>query len=169
MHAERASEPHPSDPERNALGRWRAGNTGAVEHGAYLDRTITALKAEDVRRILADRGYDEVEHPPSHTFRLIVQKFAGACIVLESLEQFIGNQPVSAKGRTKRALPVYLATLDRVVRLAALVGLDRVPRQLDESPSAWLQRLADERRRVEQQQAEQQAEQGAGLADPPTD
>ncbi|MCC7241204.1 MAG: hypothetical protein IT180_04710 [Acidobacteria bacterium] len=149
LRADLAATPHPSDPERNALGRFVAGNGGAVQHGAYAEATVAALKAEDVQRILADRGHDDVEHPPSVVYCRLVEKFAGACIVLDSLETFIGTEPISGKGRAKRALTPYLAVLDRVVRLAAIIGVERVPRPVNESPSAWLARLADERRKAE--------------------
>ena len=113
-----------------------------MTHGAYRSTdavSLQALKAEEVATILADRGFD-ARHPPALVRVRMAEALAGLLLVLGGLERFIGSEPISGKGRAKRALPLYLQTLDRVIRLAALVGLDRVTRTVHESPRDWLLR-----------------------------
>ena len=91
--------PHPTDRDRDALGRWRSNNTGAVEHDGYAERsTVAQLRAEDAARILADRGFDDAEHPPSTVYRRLVEKLAGGFLILDNIEAFIGTEPIERQG-----------------------------------------------------------------------
>lgn len=138
----------PSSPGGTGGGRFAAGNDERLTTGlqsTHLARAHAPLRQETVAEILRDRGYADSDIPPK-AYRLLVENLAGSALILEHIETFLTDSggPISGKGRTKRALTAYLQVLDRVMRLAAAVGVDRISRPTYTSTRAWLEEVADQ-------------------------
>ena len=115
------------------------------------DPAIRQQLAEETARHIADRGGREEF---STAMIRLCERTAVAGLFVESWERFFmqaqerggaGISIFTKHGRVRSGYQQgYLATLDRYMRLAQLIGLDRRPRKV-ESPLEWLERRAAER------------------------
>ena len=149
--------------QRDDKGRFVHGRVTTGAESEALWQALAPVKAEivaGVRRQLAAEG-DEA--PP--VLLSVIDAYAEASLLRRSTFLQLVNRggPVTHKGRTRGLLAAWGAFFDRELRAAERLGLVNVPRQVDETPAAWLARLADERRRAEQQAATE------APADPPTE
>lgn len=130
--------PHPTDPARWADGTLRPGNTAALVHGAHSNQvkagTLTAqddarqARIERERGILADLGGEDTL---STIARDQVGRYAELGIVADYLwANLATNGVLTGKGRQRAALTAYLQTIDRLVRMAQTLGLERKARRV---------------------------------------
>ena len=125
-----AGEPFPqlvtSGPEMNAL-----------KHGQYscrLQEDAAPWRAAEIARIKADLG-DDVSALKDHT----IEQTGNVLVILRYLgENLMAQGPLTGKGRTRAAATAYLQTLDRYLRLAQLLGLERRPKPVP-NPADWLE------------------------------
>jgi hypothetical protein len=113
---------------RDVRGRFAAGNTAALVHGGR-SRQASALQAplrEEIRRqVMQDLGDDEVALPT--TLLRLVDRFAETSLLCDSYIQWLEEQggPIGTRGRQRAAVGGYLAALDRQMKLAQMIGLER--------------------------------------------
>ena len=113
-------------PEMNALKHGR--------HSRRLQEDAAPWRAAQVASIKEDLGQD-VSTLKAHAIEqtghvLVVLRFLG--------ENLAAAGPLTGKGRTRAATTAYLQTLDRFMRLAQLLGLERVAKQVP-SPADWIE------------------------------
>lgn len=136
--------PRPHGPD----GRFVKGHPGpALQHRLYSDAELPpALAAEDAR-FMAGQYQDEGEDP-AHvpTRRASLLHYRGQVhrninkLTLALDERGL----IDKRGKLRVAwLQMLLALMDRAIRLDSLLGLERTPRQLPQSPRAWLEALAE--------------------------
>jgi len=119
------------------LGNFRHGLRSMQLHGPVAG--AAAVRCQQIREALI------ADHADLSTARgLIVSRLAEVATLAESawaqLEQ-VG--PVTAAGRRRPVVDLYLQAADRVQRLAAALGLDRQPIDItDCSAAEWLDRQA---------------------------
>jgi len=116
--------------DRDGRGRFADGNrvslkTGTRSRRSALERypaAAAALRAKEAA-IVADLGGPDTV---STTRRELVTRFVEASAVADSLaSDFIAHGVTTIGGRTRRSVSTYLATLDRLHRLAGAIGLER--------------------------------------------
>jgi len=123
-----SGEPAPSG--RDAAGRFTAGNVASLKHGQRSERegaelmpSLAAVLAEKESAIVADLG--GAAHV-SEIRRELVTRFIQSSAIADSLAVNIGAHGVlTAKGRTRAAVSLYLQVLDRQIKLASAIGLGR--------------------------------------------
>lgn len=135
--------------QRDDKGRFVHGRVTTGAESEALWQALAPVKAEivaGVRRQLAAEGEDA---PP--VLLSVIDAYAEASLLRRSTFLQLVNRggPVTHKGRTRGLLAAWGAFFDRELRAAERLGLVNVPRQVDETPAAWLARLADERRKAE--------------------
>jgi len=159
--AERAGEtagelalvgPHSKDTNRNALGRYIAGNDGHLSVGTYSEKRWTALQAalrEEHVNILRAKGFTEDDADP--VMSKVVDGFNQAVVMMNSYFEFLASTggPVSVKGRTRRACEGWSKAADRVHKFAMALGLERKSRRVNESVREFLDRERVERERAQ--------------------
>lgn len=146
--ADEAPEPgnkaaHPLYSNRWADGTQRLHADGiARKHPKMATDTADVQQRlrEDRDAIIADRGGAE------NLSRILISASGELAFVLFALDQwkahFIDKGLTTRRGRVRSAYASYLSTLDRYIRLAQMVGLDRRPRRVP-SPAEWLDSLPD--------------------------
>jgi hypothetical protein len=96
----------------------------ALQHGAHsaqMQEQAEPWRQEQIAAIRADLG-DDVSTLKAHT----IEQAATALVILRHLTQNIsGSGVLTAKGKRRAAVTVYMHTLDRYVRLVQLLGLER--------------------------------------------
>jgi hypothetical protein len=115
---------------RDAAGRFAPGNTASLTHGQRSERAgaeliphLAALLAEKEAAIVADLGGAE---QLSAIRRELVARFIQSSAIADSLAVNIAAHGVlTAKGRTRAAVTLYLQVLDRQIKLATSIGLER--------------------------------------------
>ena len=111
---------------RDAAGRFQPGNLAGLRHGLRVSADhpdLTAALSERAEAITADLG--GMSHLSAVQLPL-VRELARLQLISESLgHDVIAFGPLTGKGRTRAAVTVYLAVLDRHEKLARLLGLDR--------------------------------------------
>jgi hypothetical protein len=142
--AESAKRPHPTDPRRWADGTQRPNVDGiARKHPAMrTDRAaVQQWLREKAESIIGDRG----GHDGLSTLQIdSAGELAFVLFVLSQWrDHFIEKGLTSPRGRVRSAFPSYLATLDRYIRLAQMLGIDRKAKQAP-SPAEWLESLGEE-------------------------
>lgn len=134
---------HPHYPDRWADGTVRPGFPGpGLVHGGRSRLQLAALApVADVLEasILSDAGGEDVV---SAVKRRLVARFVEEDAIASSYFAFLQRQgeadgvkngqpsPISAKGRTRRAVDGYHKAVDRCVTLARLIGLERRSKDL---------------------------------------
>jgi hypothetical protein len=121
---EAVSEIAPPNQERGANGQFMVGNSAARRHGLYsqqLQEDAAPWRAEQMAAIRADLGED-VSTLKAHTVEqlgtvLVILRFLGGNLMAEG--------PLTGKGKSRAATTTYLQTVDRYMRLASMLGLER--------------------------------------------
>jgi hypothetical protein len=137
----RQDEPFAEIPAsgRDSRGRFLAGHPGpALRHGMRSRLVATgALASPDLlAELAAQRAELEADQGGadglSVTRRNLIPRYVELNAILDHLaERLLTEGPITAKGRTRAALSAYLAALDRQVRLAQLLGLERRARGVE--------------------------------------
>lgn len=130
-------------------GRFVRGQVKTGKYSATLWEALAPIKADIVGAVRHQLGADRDDAPP--TLLALIDAYAEASLLRRSTFLQLVNRggPVTTKGRTRGLLAAWGAFFDRELRAAERLGLVNVPRQVDETPAAWLARLADERRKAE--------------------
>lgn len=109
-------------------GRFTAGNTAALVHGARSKQTAALqapARATMRDQVLVDLGVDANALPA--TLSALVDRFCESVQLTEAyfaaLEHAGG--PISTRGRQRAAVRGYLAALEVQVKLATMIGLER--------------------------------------------
>jgi hypothetical protein len=123
------------DPE---TGRWKAGNLAALKHGQRASTLLDVPELAEAHRarveaIETDLGgaaqLSAVQLP-------LVSELARLQLITDSLgADVLARGVLTGKGRTRAAVTVYLAVLDRQQRLAQLLGLSRRQRDVPDLAS----------------------------------
>jgi hypothetical protein len=117
-------------------GHHAAGNGTLQGSQAWLS-AIEPLKDEIVEQLVADFGMDG---NTAFTMSGLMDGFAEAHLLRKAM--FIRMSelggPITGKGKMRALYRAYLAALDREIKLAQLLGLERRPRQLPRTPSEAL-------------------------------
>lgn len=125
--------PNGKDPK---TGQFLPGHTYSLKHGRKSERHIERLKAEAAEtlaeqraEIVADLGGEEAL---SRIQRDTLDRYLTATCLLAWMEtELVAKGPLTAKG-TRRALHTAYATqLDKVVKLAGMLGLQRRAKPVD--------------------------------------
>jgi hypothetical protein len=136
-------QPHPLYPERWSDGTQRPAVNGIARKypkvetsGPIVEQALRDRQAA----ILTDRG-----GPGSLTTlqQTAIARLTHVVLFIASWEDYFKrSDPYTRQGRVRTGYQAYLATLDRWVRLAQLVGMDR--REKDISLHDWLNEATDE-------------------------
>jgi len=118
-------------PTRDDAGRFIAGTPAAVTTGATSEQLSGLL--EPARRAIVERtitGLGVDAESVSEPLRRLVEAHAEVSLQRESVFVQIGrlNGPVTGKGKLRALLGAYLSLVDRELRLAQAIGLDRRPK-----------------------------------------
>jgi len=129
---------------RDRLGRFTRGNTAAVTHGARSAAFWNAVQgAQAAMRaaIVSDLGHDLNDAP--HALLRAVDGLIQAVLIRDSAFTRIAELggPTTLRGRHRAAFRVWAEAADRAERHMRLIGLRRVPRQI-EDPIADFERRA---------------------------
>lgn len=132
--------------QRQANGRFAAGHTVSLKHGARSTRTIEKLFAERAQplrereaQIVADLGGDV-----SAVTSELIGRFVQTSAVADSLSaHLIRYGVVTSAGRIRPAVNTFLATVDRLQRLGATLGLERKAKPA-EGIREWSERVQRE-------------------------
>lgn len=111
--------------QRDASGRFLRGNTASLVHGGRSEllprRLADEAMAEKEQAVLADLGGNV-----STIAAGAVHRYVAAEALLAWMEaRLIDEGVLTRKGHQKALHKAYLAQLDRVVRLAQLIGLEK--------------------------------------------
>lgn len=99
------------------------------QRAGVITHDLAAQQAEDIAGFVADLGGLE---NLTTAKRAIVEKAAEALTVSRLFAEDIGTRGAfTAHGRVRATTTGYLATVDRIVRLLGLLGLERKARNLD--------------------------------------
>jgi hypothetical protein len=128
--SDRSAEPIPQTPSsgRDEQGRFTAGHPGPrLAHGQYsqLVRSGAATGQQDA--LAASRFELRVE---LGDVGVVKGSLADAFVELSAVRDYLGGRlategPLTGKGRTRALLTAYLAVVDRQVRLAQVLGVER--------------------------------------------
>ena len=114
-----------STPSVRDGGRFTPGN---VDAGKDLARSVAFWNAVQSARdaIVARVTADHAQSAPETQQRLF-GAYAGASLFRESMEIRLieSGGPITNKGRTKALFKAYLSALDREMKLAQVIGLER--------------------------------------------
>jgi hypothetical protein len=129
---------------RDRLGRFTRGNTAAMTHGARSTAFWNAVAAaQDAARaaILSDLGHDLDDAP--HALLRAVDGLIQAVLIRDAAFTRIAELggPTTLRGRHRAAFRVWAEAADRAERHMRLIGIRRVPRQI-EDPLAEFERRA---------------------------
>lgn len=127
--------PSGDDSGRNEAGRFVKGNRASLQHGLNSKRTaeelapeLVAAIAEKRAAIMADLGGED---GISVTRQQLVAEFLRVSVIADSLgDDLLRRGVLTGKGKTRAAATLYLRVLDRVHRLASVIGLERQQRHV---------------------------------------
>jgi hypothetical protein len=133
--------PHPTDPDRDALGHWVKRNNGHLSHGAESEqRALMLAPARAAERAATLAGLGLTETSVTRPLSYAIDRLIEAHFIAQSYIAFLSAQGViTTKGRQRRAVEGWRKAADAVIKYAALVGLDRVERPTFASPREWLE------------------------------
>jgi hypothetical protein len=129
---ESPSSERPED-RRHVNGKFAAGNTAAMTHGAFsrqvrgalLPEQSEALAALDAERRLIEDDLGGAESLSVLT-RDLVTRYQELSLVADHLgRKLVTEGPLTTKGHQRAALTAYLSVVDRLHRLAIALGLER--------------------------------------------
>jgi hypothetical protein len=130
------AEPPVSGAEERdpSTGRFVAGNRAAVTHGLRATKYLEQLKAE-ASDVLRERR-ETLQRDLGGELGLVKADSADAYLVTvlltESLAQnLLAHGVLTPKGKTRAAMSAFLQVLDRQVKLATLLGLERRTKPVD--------------------------------------
>jgi hypothetical protein len=120
--------------DRGAGGRFIAGNRAALvtgERSTQFWRAAEAARRESRDAIIRDAGHTSQDAPEA--LRVTAEGLAQAVLLRDSAFARVieSGGPLTSSGRTRRAFAVWTAAADRVERYARLVGVRRVPQQVN--------------------------------------
>lgn len=124
-----APDPSPEPPASNS-GQFQPGNTAALRHGAYrsLDRPEALIAIAGKREEIAQHLGGE----PSLIQSDLVTDYARLDVLIESVAANIEVGGIfTPKGRSRAAVTLLLALMDRRLRLATTLGIERKTKQID--------------------------------------
>ena len=116
--------------DRDELGRWKAGNRGAFVHGGRSKEVLRNLtQTDDAVERLAEHRREIVKDTGASVGR-IKSDLIGRYCELDALANFMANDLASrgaltSRGRSRAVLNAYVAIVDRQVRIALALGLER--------------------------------------------
>jgi len=118
---------------RDAHGRFTKGNRAALVHGGrskQVSRLHAPLRDEIVQKVIVDLGGDASLLPV--TLLGLVDRYAEVSLLAGSYMFWLREQggPIGTRGRQRAAVGGYLAALDRQMKLAVLIGLERKARKV---------------------------------------
>lgn len=119
---------------RRADGTAGEGNTLALRHGLHSEQLLNlpdvgAWHREQVAAITNDLGG---EAELSAMQRAAVREAARVEVILASLgDELLARGVLTGKGRARSSATLYLQTLDRWVRMATTIGLERRQKRVD--------------------------------------
>lgn len=128
---------------RASDGTFTAGNLGALKTGEHCDRlleepALAAFHRDRVDAITKDLGGAA---GLSTSSAQLVAELARVQLFTEALgENVMQHGALTGRGKTRAAVNVYLTLLERQVKLAQMLGLDRKQKELNtpQSPAEWL-------------------------------
>lgn len=143
---------HNPGAQRDSSGRFQTGNTSSLKHGLRSRRALTAslLGQEALRATLAERhaeilqdlGGDETL---SLTKRDLARRFVELTGVADSLlALLLRDGLISSKGRQRAALSSFLGVVDRLTRIAGVLGLERHAKKVPDLETFLAQRTRDQ-------------------------
>ena len=120
-------------PARDAAGRFVAGTLAAgdtLERSAQLWAAVEPAKRELVERLRADLAVDD---GTATTFTGLLDAYAEARLLRHAMFLRLVDLggPVTTKGKARSLYRAYLGALDRELKLAQALGLERRARHLD--------------------------------------
>jgi hypothetical protein len=121
---------------------------------------LARLRYDDVRAgLLSDSG-----DTPSMARAIVVDRLAEATLLAEvTWTDMVINGVLTAKGRRRAVVDLYLAASDRAARLAGVVGLERRCKDLSMmTPQQWIE--SQEREHEQDAGAPTMPQEGAGTA-----
>ncbi len=118
----------------NADGcQFQLGNKDALVHGGYSRQVQEDMRpwvTEVLAQVVADKG--GMENLTELQRQAIEHGLGPLLAVMKSTGQdIVANHALSAKGKARAVVGAHQRALDRFVKLAQLIGLDRTPRQVD--------------------------------------
>ena len=123
----------PPSAQRGANGRFVAGNTARLVHGARSRKVMLAGLPEQaqIRALLAEREAAIVADLGgagnlSTIKREVITRFLQTSVVADFLgSNIVKHGVLTTKGKTRAAVTTYLQVVDRLTRLALTLGLER--------------------------------------------
>lgn len=117
-------------PVHGADGRFLPGTPAALvtgRHSLQLQHALEPARRALVAQVTADLGGD-VDGLPATLARL-VGAFSETSLLRESVFIRMAGQPTTNKGKARAMLSAYVALVDRELRLAQAIGLERKARR----------------------------------------
>jgi hypothetical protein len=125
------------DARRDTTGRVGKGNTLALKGGQYsraLQEDAAPWREAQIAAITADLG-DDASTLKRHT----VEQLGTVLVILRFLGgNLMADGPLTGKGKQRAATTAYLQTVDRFMRLASTLGLERHTRSVT-NPVDWIE------------------------------
>lgn len=142
----RCGQTFTGDGWRCSCGAVLGGNTAAMRHGMRSAQARAGLlpeQAEALAALAAKRA--EVEQDLGGTEQLSglardqVQRYLELSLVADYLGTKLAQEgPLSGKGRTRACLSAYLSVVDRLLRIASTLGLERRAKRVPR-PEDWIE------------------------------
>ena len=132
---------------RQENGQAGPGNTLNLRHGLRSTQLleqpdIATWHAEEVAAIETDLGGAAELSALQHAS---VREAARLEVILGALGgELLDHGVLTGKGKCRAATTIYLQVLDRFVRVAATLGLERKAKQIPTDPAAYLAQLQQE-------------------------
>ena len=126
----------PASSGRNPDGTFASGNTASLTHGARSRQVQGAQLPEQTdrsRHLAEKRAAIVTDLGGEASLSRLQLDLVDRYLELDAVAAWLGGNlvavgPLSAKGRTRAALTAYVSVADRVLRIAAALGLDRQQR-----------------------------------------
>jgi hypothetical protein len=133
-----------AETDRDGKGRFVRGNRAALVHGARSAafwNAVSSAQAAARAAILSDLGHDLDDAP--HALIKAVDGLVQAVLIRDAAFTRIAEMggPTTLRGRHRAAFRVWAEAADRAERHMRLIGIRRVPRQV-EDPLAEFERRA---------------------------
>jgi hypothetical protein len=146
------ASPHDSLPDICARGHALRGNQRTVTHGLRSARAqealmpgqeaLRAVLAEHRSELLADLGGDDAV---GVVLRDAVDRYLRLSVLASTLEARIEREGVlTAKGRTRASVTLYLSVVDRLMKLSQQLGFERRAKQAPSLAEFLAQRQAQQ-------------------------
>src|SRR5207249_4624004 len=127
---------------RDSRGRFAKENRASLTHGVTSRAMLLAESRRELRTaILIVHGY--TNHDVPHVLSIAVDRLVEAHLIASAYFEFLASTGgvITSKGRQRRAVEGWSRACDRVAKFATMLGLERRPRQVHETPIAWLERI----------------------------